>query len=213
MEQSAVAGILSGVQITVRFARGQPELILLPTPARLGILCAVLALGLRRGEVAAAGPMDALLEELAGGVPDWTQFERVIIRLLAAMLLGGIIGVQREKTGKPAGLRTHMLTAMGSTLFVLGGAAAGMSMSDLSRVIQGLAAGIGFIGVGAILKLREQREIEGLTTAAGIWMTAAVGVAVGLGRIGLAFLSVILTWIVLSALSRIERAIELKKPR
>ena len=126
----------------------------------------------------------------------------MIIRLLAAMLLGAIIGVQREKTGKPAGLRTHMLTAMGSTLFVLGGAAAGMSMSDLSRVIQGLAADIGFIGAGAILKLREQREIEGLTTAAGIWMTAAAGVAVGLGQIGLAFLSVILTWIVLSVLGR-----------
>ena len=75
-------------------------------------------------------------------------------------------------------------------------------MSDLSRVIQGLAAGIGFIGAGAILKLREQREIEGLTTAAGIWMTAAAGVAVGLGQIGLAFLSVILTSIVLSVLGR-----------
>jgi putative Mg2+ transporter-C (MgtC) family protein len=88
-----------------------------------------------------------------------------------------------------------------------------MAMSDLSRVIQGLAAGIGFIGVGAILKLREQREIEGLITDAGIWMTAAVGVAVGLVRIGLAFLSVILTWIVFLVLGRIERAIEVKKPR
>ena len=157
--------------------------------------------------------MNTFLEELAGGLPDWAQFERVIIRLLAAMILGAIIGVQREQTGKPAGLRTHMLVAMGSTLFVLGGSAAGMSMSDLSRVIQGLATGIGFIGAGAILKLREQREIEGLTTAAGIWMTAAVGVAVGLGRIGLAFLSVILTWIVLAVIGRIEQAIELKKPR
>jgi putative Mg2+ transporter-C (MgtC) family protein len=106
-----------------------------------------------------------------------------------------------------------MLVAMGCTLFVLGGSAAGMSMSDLSRVIQGLATGIGFIGAGAILKLLDQREIEGLTTAAGIWMTAAVGVAVGLGRIGLAFLSVILTWIVLAAIGRIERAIAVKEPR
>jgi hypothetical protein len=114
MEHRAAAGILGGFQITARLARGQPELILLLTNARLGTLCAVLA-------VAVAGPMDALLEELADGVPDWTQFERVIIRLLAAMLLGAIVGVQREKTGKPAGLRTHMLTAMGSTLFVLGG--------------------------------------------------------------------------------------------
>lgn len=153
--------------------------------------------------------MNTFLEELAGGLPDWTQFERVIIRVL----LGAIIGFQRERAGKPAGLRTHMLVAMGSALFVLGGSAAGMSMSDLSRVIQGLATGIGFIGAGAILKLREEREIEGLTTAAGIWMTAAAGVAAGLGRIGLAFLSVILTWIVLAMMGRIQRAIAVKKPR
>jgi len=129
------------------------------------------------------------------------------------VLLGAIIGFQRERAGKPAGLRTHMLVAMGSVLFVLGGSAAGMSMSDLSRVIQGLATGIGFIGAGAILKLREEREIEGLRTAAGIWMTAAAGVAAGLGRIGLAFLSVILTWIVLAMIGRIERAIAVQKPR
>jgi len=106
-----------------------------------------------------------------------------------------------------------MLVGMGSALFVLGGSAAGMSMSDLSRVIQGLATGIGFIGAGAILKLREEREIEGLTIAAGIWMTAAAGVAAGLGRIGLAFLSVILTWIVLAMIGRIDRAIAVKEPR
>lgn len=125
--------------------------------------------------------MTTFLEELTAGLPDWAHFERVIIRLVAATLLGAIIGLQRERAGKAAGLRTHMLVAMGSALFVLGGAAAGMSMSDLSRVIQGLATGIGFIGAGAILKLHEKREIEGLTTAAGIWMTAATGVAVGLG--------------------------------
>ena len=157
--------------------------------------------------------MNTFLEEVLGGISDWTHFQQAVIRLLAAMILGAIIGVQRERIGKPAGLRTHMLVAMGSALFVLGSSAAGMSMSDLSRVIQGLATGIGFIGAGAILKLLDQREIEGLTTAAGIWMTAAVGVAVGLGRIGLAFLSVILTWIVLAVLGGIEQAIEAKKPK
>jgi len=148
--------------------------------------------------------MNTFLEELLGGLPDWTQFERVVIRLLAAMLLGAIIGFQRERAGKSAGLRTHMLVAMGSALFVLGGSAAGMAMSDLSRVIQGLATGIGFIGAGAILKRREEPKIEGLTTAAGIWMTAAAGVAAGLGRIGLALLSVILTWVILSLVGFIE---------
>ncbi len=155
--------------------------------------------------------MNTFLEELLGGLPDWTQFERVVIRLLAAMLLGAIIGFQRERAGKPAGLRTHMLVAMGSALFVLGSSAAGMSLEDLSRVIQGLATGIGFLGAGAILKLREDREIKGLTTAAGIWMTAAAGMTAGLGRIGLAFLSVILTWIVLGMIGRIERVIAVKK--
>jgi putative Mg2+ transporter-C (MgtC) family protein len=152
------------------------------------------------------------LEEVLGGIGDWTQFEQAIIRLLAAMILGAIIGAQREVIGKPAGLRTHMLVAMGSALFVLGSAPAGMSMDGLSRVIQGIATGIGFIGAGAILKLLDQREIEGLTTAAGIWMTAAVGVAAGMGRIGIAFLSVILAWIVLSVIGKIEGAIEHKKP-
>jgi putative Mg2+ transporter-C (MgtC) family protein len=155
--------------------------------------------------------MNTFLEELSGGVSDWAQTERAIIRLLAAMLLGAIIGVQRERIGKPAGLRTHMLVAMGSALFVLGSFDAGMSMEGLSRVIQGIATGIGFIGAGAILKLLEQREIEGLTTAAGIWMTAAVGVAVGLGQIGLAFLSVVFTWIVLAVIGRIEGTITDKK--
>ncbi len=142
--------------------------------------------------------MNTFLEELTGGLPDWTQFERVVIRFVAAMPLGAVIGFQRERAGKPAGLRTHMLVAMGSALFVLGGEAAGMSLEGLSRVIQGLATGIGFLGAGAILKHRDEREIEGLTTAAGIWLTSAAGAAAGLGRIGLALLGVILTWLILS---------------
>jgi putative Mg2+ transporter-C (MgtC) family protein len=129
------------------------------------------------------------------------------------MLVGAVIGFQRECAGKPAGLRTHMLVAMGSALFVLGCAAAEMSMEGLSRVIQGIATGIGFIGAGAILKRREEREIEGLTTAAGIWLTAAAGVAVGLGQIGLALASVALTWIVLAVIGRIEEAVEGRKPQ
>lgn len=155
--------------------------------------------------------MKTFLEEILGGVDDWEQFERAIIRLLAAMILGSIIGVQRERIGKPAGLRTHILVAMGSALFVLGSTAPEMTMDGLSRVIQGIATGIGFIGAGAILKLLDQREIEGLTTAAGLWMTAAVGVAAGMGRIGIAFLSVILGWIVLSVLGRVEAAMERRK--
>ncbi|HXG67997.1 MAG TPA: MgtC/SapB family protein [Blastocatellia bacterium] len=138
------------------------------------------------------------------GLPDTRQIIRVLIRLIAAMLLGAVVGIQRERTGKPAGLRTHMLVALGAALFVLAPSAVGMTSADLSRVIQGIATGIGFIGGGAILKLTEERDIQGLTTAAGIWMTAAVGVTVGLGLLGVALLSVVLTWVILAVIGKIE---------
>jgi len=148
--------------------------------------------------------MDALLTELNAGFPDADQMARLLIRLSVAMVLGAIIGFQREQYGKPAGLRTHILVTMGSALFVIAAAESGMSSEGVSRVIQGLAAGIGFIGARAILKLSQHREIQGLTTAASIWATAAVGVAVGLGLLGLAVLSVILIWFVLAVLGYLE---------
>lgn len=148
--------------------------------------------------------MDAILEELTAGLPDARQLTRVIIRLSVAMLLGAIVGVERERTGKPAGLRTHMLVSLGAALFVISCAESGMASADLSRVIQGLVTGIGFLGGGAILKLSEQRDIRGLTSAAAIWMTAAIGVAVGLGRLWMATLSAILTWFVLAIIDRAE---------
>ncbi|SFE88684.1 MgtC/SapB family protein [Nitrosomonas sp. Nm166] len=152
--------------------------------------------------------MDAFLEELTTGLPDEAQMTRIIIRLTAAALLGAVVGIQRERMGKSAGVRTHMLVALGTALFVITSLESGMTPSDLSRVIQGIAAGIGFIGAGAILKLTQEREITGLTTAAGIWMTAAVGVAVGLGRWGSAALGVILTWIILSIVGQLTHRME-----
>ena len=151
--------------------------------------------------------MDIILEELTAGLPDARQLARIVIRLLVAMLLGAVVGIQREHTGKPAGVRTHMLVSLGAALFVLAPVEAGMASDDLSRVIQGLATGIGFIGGGAILKLSEEREIQGLTTAAGIWMTAAMGVAAGLGRIGMALLSALLTWFILAIIGMAEHRI------
>ncbi len=154
--------------------------------------------------------MNAFLEELIAGLPDLAQIERVVIRLVAAALLGAIVGIERERAGKSAGVRTHMLVSMGAALFVLSCSESGMSLSDLSRVIQGLTAGIGFIGGGAILKLTEEREVEGLTTAAGIWLTAAIGVAAGLGRWGSATLSVVLALIILSVVGQITQRIKLR---
>jgi putative Mg2+ transporter-C (MgtC) family protein len=89
-------------------------------------------------------------------------------------------------------------------VFVIAPLEVGMSPSDLSRIIQGVAAGIGFLGAGTILKRSEEREVQGLTTAAGIWLTAAIGIAAGLGRIGLAIICVALAWIILAVMARLD---------
>ena len=149
--------------------------------------------------------MELIWAELIAGVPDPTQLVRAVLRLLMAMLGGAVVGSQRQLAGKSAGLRTHMLVAMGGALFVLVPLEVGMTWGDVARVIQGLTAGIGFLGAGAILKWYEAREIQGLTTAAGLWMTAAIGVATGLGRLGTALLGALLTWVVLAVFARLER--------
>lgn len=148
--------------------------------------------------------MDVVWEELISGLPDARRLAQVLIRLLAATLLGAVIGIQRQRAGKPAGLRTHMLVTVGTAVFVLACSGVGMSLDALSRVIQGVVTGIGFIGAGSILKLDRERNIQGLTTAAGVWMTAAVGVAVGLGSLGVALLSTLFTLIILSFAKRFE---------
>jgi putative Mg2+ transporter-C (MgtC) family protein len=140
---------------------------------------------------------DIILAEFSD-LPEITDAVRVTVRLLLAALLGGVLGWQREQAGKAAGLRTHMLVALGSALFVLIPEQAGVSSSDLSRVIQGIITGIGFLGAGSILKLTEPGQIYGLTTAAGIWLTAAVGIAAGLGREASAMLTTFLAFVILS---------------
>jgi|SRR5436190_21155498 len=115
-------------------------------------------------------------------VPNLPQIVRVVIRVLVAAALGALLGWERQRAGKTAGLRTHMLVALGAALFVLFPAEAGMTIGDLSRVIQGVATGIGFLGAGTILKRAESEHIEGLTTAASIWLTGAIGMAVGAGQ-------------------------------
>jgi putative Mg2+ transporter-C (MgtC) family protein len=114
-----------------------------------------------------------------------------------AAFLGGILGLQRERHGKAAGVRTHMLVALGAALFVLVPQQWGMNDEDLSRVIQGVVAGVGFLCAGSILK-SDDDHVRGLTTAAGIWLTAAMGVAAGLGRETTAALSALLALAILS---------------
>jgi putative Mg2+ transporter-C (MgtC) family protein len=157
--------------------------------------------------------MGSFVVELTAGLPTAEQLARVVVRMIAAALLGGIVGYERERAGKAAGLRTHMLVSLGAALFVIACEEYRFEPADLSRVIQGVGTGIGFIGAGAILKRVAEREVEGLTTAAGIWMTAAVGVAAGLGRWGSAAIGVLLTWIILSILYRFEKqSIRPKEP-
>jgi putative Mg2+ transporter-C (MgtC) family protein len=127
---------------------------------------------------------------------------RVCVRLLVAVILGGLLGYEREAAGASAGLRTHMLVSLGSALFVLIPLQAGMQITDLSRVLQGITAGIGFLGAGAILKLTDENQITGLTTAASVWLTAAVGIAAGMGREATAVLSALFALAILSLLKR-----------
>jgi putative Mg2+ transporter-C (MgtC) family protein len=155
--------------------------------------------------------MEGLWQDIWKGVqadfsdlPDAAAVTQLVLRMLLATLLGGILGYERERQGKEAGLRTHMLVALGSTFFVLIPLQAGMPLGDLSRVLQGLIAGIGFLVAGAILKQEDPQQIYGLTTAAGLWLTASVGVAVGLGRESSAVLGTVLAWIILSLLPHVK---------
>ena len=141
--------------------------------------------------------METLWNELSSGFPDSQHLIVILIRLTASALLGAAIGFERERAGKKAGLRTHMLVSAGTTVFVLAGLNSGMPHDAISRVIQGIITGIGFVGAGSILKREEDKKIEGVTTSAAIWMAAAIGVAVGLGSLGLAIIATVLSLIVL----------------
>jgi len=138
-------------------------------------------------------------------VPDAEQVTRITLRLLVAAVLGGLLGYEREQQGKSAGVRTHMMVAMGAALFVLIPQQAGASSADLSRVLQGLIAGVGFLGTGAIIMGNREVATRGLTTAASLWVTAAIGVAAGMGRETTAVLSTLIALLILSVVPWIYR--------
>src|SRR5690606_5203999 len=140
------------------------------------------------------------LREEFSDISDPAQVTRVCARLLVAVVLGGLLGYERESRGISAGLRTHMLVALGAAIFVLVPLEAGVSQADLSRVLQGVVTGVGFLGAGAIIKLNQEQEIKGLTTAASVWLTAAIGVAAGMGREMTAILSALLALFILAVL-------------
>jgi putative Mg2+ transporter-C (MgtC) family protein len=106
---------------------------------------------------------------------------RLAACLLEAAVLGALLGWERTAAGKSAGLRTHMLVCVGAAFLAAVPAQAGLDSAAVSRVLQGLTAGVGFLGAGAILKREEAGRITGLTTAAGLWLTSGVGIAAGMG--------------------------------
>ncbi len=120
----------------------------------------------------------------------------IVLRILMAAALGSIIGYQRERAGKPAGLRTVILVCVGATLFTIASIYGFGVVADPSRVAAGIVIGIGFLGAGAIIR-REGGPIEGLTTAATIWVMAAIGLATGAG---LYIVSLVTTGIILIVL-------------
>ncbi len=129
----------------------------------------------------------------------------VALRLLAAFVLGGVIGLERERRDRPAGLRTHVLVTVGAALLMmLSGLVAGENF-DPGRIAAGVVTGIGFLGAGTII--RYGADVHGLTTAATIWAASAVGLTVGIGSYSAAIVATAIIFITLTALRRLERYI------
>jgi putative Mg2+ transporter-C (MgtC) family protein len=137
--------------------------------------------------------------------PDTGYLVRIAVRMTWAAVLGGLIGAEREYVGKAAGLKTHMMVALGAATFVLIAVESGVTSDGMARVIEGVAAGIGFIGAGTILKREDQSGIQGLTTAATIWLTAAVGAASGAGHGWIASICVVVAWLILTVMNGVSR--------
>lgn len=152
--------------------------------------------------------MDVVLDTLRSEFSDLADpaaFTRIVLRLVLAVSLAAVIGYERELRGTAAGLRTHMMVGLGVALLVATTSESHMEPTEVSRVIQGILAGIGFLGAGAIIKQDEKEQVKGLTTAASIWTTAAIATAAGLGREATAIVATILAIVILALLLRLER--------
>jgi putative Mg2+ transporter-C (MgtC) family protein len=137
------------------------------------------------------------------------MWDDALFRLLLASLLGGVIGWERFVDHKPAGLRTHTLVCLGSAAFVLASEQfvrdMGGNLADVTRVVQGVVTGIGFIGAGTILQTREG-GVRGLTTAATVWLVSGIGIAVGLGDLRIGIVATLIAIVVLRGFRWIEEA-------
>ncbi len=131
-------------------------------------------------------------------------------RICAAVVAGGVVGLDRDLHGKPTGVRAHALVALGAALFVMSSTELGLAGSDansVSRVMQGVVGGIGFLGAGVILRGADGQRIFHVATAASIWVTAALGVACGIGAWRLVIPAAIAVVAILVVGSRIDRGL------
>lgn len=136
------------------------------------------------------------------------EFGTDCLRLFVALLLGGLLGIERQFHGRWAGIRTHMMVSLGAAIFTIAAlTTAPNDTNEVTRVIQGIAAGIGFLGAGTIIKLSTEVEVKGLTTASSVWMAAAVGTVAGLGEYALAAASGVMALVVLALLRPLTKAI------
>lgn len=135
-------------------------------------------------------------------VMPWSQ---MLLRLGIAFLLGALIGLERERHQRPAGLRTHILVALASALFSMTGVMASGSSGDPARIAAQVVTGIGFLGAGTIM--RHGSVVRGLTTAASLWMAAALGVAAGFGWYSGAAAAALIAFVALTVMKYIEEAI------
>lgn len=147
--------------------------------------------------------------EALDGLHQGATIGEVLVRLSVALLIGGLVGLERQRMEKPAGLRTHILVALGSATFVLLGFEVGSHIApkygtqglDPTRVLQGVVGGIGFLGAGAIIK--SSGHVTGMTTAASVWIAGALGAAAGLGAYIVAMVATVFTLFTLYVLPRL----------
>lgn len=130
--------------------------------------------------------------------------QEILLRLGLAAVFAMVLGIEREKPHRAAGLRTHVLVGLGAAMFVVCAMCADISADASSRVIQGVVQGIGFLGAGTIFVLSDRAEVRGLTTAASIWVTAAIGIAAGLGEFWVAGIGAGLAFLALRPMKYIE---------
>lgn len=151
-----------------------------------------------------------------------TDWKTIGLRLVLALIIGCVIGLNRQQSGRPAGMRTFMLVSMGAAMFVMIPLQAEddspfATSNALSRTIQGVATGVGFLGAGLILHDSSRKsatpKVRGLTTAASVWMAAGLGAAIGCGLWQMALMGAALTLLTLGGMKRIKRSIKVRSPR